>query len=191
MGTRMSSQESPRAYTCKKCGWSGMIVGRTRCTPCSRYSSKKWRMANPSYVRPRPHDYREKISAIKKRYRSTFTEERRIAESLKRKAWRQANKDRVRRLWKIRCEWLNSGDVTKEQLTELYESSGRCCHYCKSFVRALIGATRATGFDHVISRAAGGRHTISNMVVCCKSCNEKKAGQDRVQARNQSRNHSA
>ena len=43
------------------------------------------------------------------------------------------------------------------------------CHYCK----AVSPGTGMT-MDHVIPMSAGGAHDLSNLVVCCKSCNSSK-----------------
>jgi 5-methylcytosine-specific restriction endonuclease McrA len=47
------------------------------------------------------------------------------------------------------------------------------CAYCGDAVQTFA-SSRPSGFDHVIPLAQGGGHGPDNMVVCCKSCNDRK-----------------
>ncbi len=83
------------------------------------------------------------------------------------------NRARERRL-----SWYAAGDVTLEQLHEIYIRDGGRCVYCKAIV---VGPRFAPGdphgFDHLIPRNNGGAHTASNIVTSCGSCNQKKGTQ--------------
>lgn len=43
------------------------------------------------------------------------------------------------------------------------------CHYCKA-----VSPGTDMEIDHVIPMSAGGPHDLTNLVVCCKSCNSSK-----------------
>jgi 5-methylcytosine-specific restriction endonuclease McrA len=58
------------------------------------------------------------------------------------------------------------GDVTAEQLSELFARQKRCAYCKKPFIK-----TRPATIDHVIPLSRGGEHTISNLVLACKPCN--------------------
>jgi len=47
---------------------------------------------------------------------------------------------------------------------------GNCCAYCG----APVNVTRRTGLDHVVPLIHGGRNEPSNVVPCCKHCNNEK-----------------
>ena len=67
---------------------------------------------------------------------------------------------------------LKNGDVTTEQLKNLYNTS-KNCYWCgvKLF-------KENTHLDHLMPFKLGGKHTISNLVLACCSCNLKKQGKD-------------
>lgn len=74
-----------------------------------------------------------------------------------------------------RMRWCLSGDVTREQLIELFEAHNGCCHYCGIRIpRPRFSPLTPKGFDHKASMSRGGKHTISNIVPCCVNCNNKK-----------------
>jgi 5-methylcytosine-specific restriction endonuclease McrA len=47
------------------------------------------------------------------------------------------------------------------------------CQYC-----GVIESPRDMTIDHVIPRSRGGENTWSNLVTCCKKCNQKKGCQN-------------
>jgi len=73
-----------------------------------------------------------------------------------------------------RLEWLREGDVTWQQLREVYLRDGGACVYCGTPVRVVMDAIWGKGFDHVIPKVKGGCHTASNLVVSCRPCNSRK-----------------
>jgi 5-methylcytosine-specific restriction endonuclease McrA len=92
---------------------------------------------------------------------------------------RANNPETTKAAYERRMAWLRSGDVTPEELRAIYQESLGRCHYCGCLVeRPRFASTELRGFDHVIPRIQGGKHTASNMVVCCKLCNARKAKED-------------
>jgi len=84
----------------------------------------------------------------------------------------QRNPEKYRERNRQRADWLRQGDVTKAELQAIYARDGGQCVYCKNAVAsARFWPSAPTGFDHVVSRANGGQHTASNLVVSCRACN--------------------
>jgi 5-methylcytosine-specific restriction endonuclease McrA len=148
-----------RQYTCKRCGWSGEIVGPTRCPPCVRRSNNAWQS-----------NHRERQNAYLREYfkrphaRATLKEKMRQREA--------AGKNVAQR--QERVAWLRAGNVTWQQLREVYLRDGGACVYCGAPVSVSTLTSHPIGFDHVIPRVKGGCHTASNLVVCCRPCNARK-----------------
>lgn len=61
-----------------------------------------------------------------------------------------------------------AGYETREYLLEKWE---RACAYCDATNKPLQ-------VEHVVSKANGGTDRVSNLVIACKDCNEKKGTQD-------------
>lgn len=51
------------------------------------------------------------------------------------------------------------------------------CQYC-----GVIQASRELTIDHVLPRSRGGKNTWTNLVACCKKCNQKKRDRTPVEA---------
>lgn len=67
---------------------------------------------------------------------------------------------------------LKNGDVTTEQLKNLY-STCKNCYWC-----GIKLVKENTHLDHLMPFKLGGKHTISNLVLACSTCNIKKQGKD-------------
>lgn len=163
------SKEPEAAYLCKVCGWSGIANGRQRCLACNRRRTKLWAAANPDKVRARARAYSRR-----------FFYGRREDFNAKRRKYRKPETNKKNRL--IRQRWLEEGDVTSEQMRAIYAASSGKCHYCGAAVRARFTRTDPRGFDHVIPKCAGGRHTAANIVVSCRFCNSRKAIHEKLQS---------
>jgi 5-methylcytosine-specific restriction endonuclease McrA len=62
-----------------------------------------------------------------------------------------------------------------EERIQIWEDGGRLCHYCDRLLhRPGTKMGRNTHFDHIVARAVGGSHDLTNLVVCCKVCNREK-----------------
>lgn len=149
-------------YHCKRCGWQGEVgVDRPRCLECARRSVKAWRARNP-----------EKVKAQKARYDKRYRAERPEAYRAKRrKRYLPATAKRAR---ERRIAWLQAGSVTASDLRDIARLYNFRCVYCGTSVRPRYTPHDPRGFDHVISRANGGKHEKANIVTCCRRCNERK-----------------
>ena len=157
-----SKEDNPMThYKCGKCGWSGEVNGRPRCLACYRKYISEWRNRYPDKVR-------NQRAQQDKRNRET----RREWYNARRRRYRKPETNAMAR--RARIEWLLSGDVTREQLITVYENHQGNCHYCGKHVMARFTPFDPRGFDHVKSRSKGGKHTASNLVVCCRQCNALK-----------------
>lgn len=153
-------------YKCKTCGWEGEVKSRPRCLACARKRTVKWHKEN-----------REKSRAQARRYDKKFRLERPEEYNTKRRRYRKQSTNQKQRL--KRLKWLLDGDVTREQLIEIYERD-KVCIYCGKKVKPRFTVTDPRGFDHSIPRINGGKHTASNIVVCCRQCNELKGGKNEI-----------
>lgn len=149
---------------CKRCGAElphsriGLL-----CLICDRLRKREWRLANP-----------EKSRAASRyqawRYRTLYREER---NTVRRRQYKpEVNTRRKRR----RLDWLATGDVTSEQLKALYRQFDGKCAYCgrPAVKKPRFNPRNPTGFDHITPHPLGGKHTITNMTVCCGPCNANK-----------------
>jgi len=134
---------------CNKCGRERKIKWGERwyCGPCQRAKGRRYKENNRLLIRKKARE------------------------------WKRRNYDRLQNKSKniARKKWLLKGDVTREQLIELYESHGESCHYCGSDIKTIrFNPVQPLGFDHKTPRSRGGKHTIKNIVPCCADCNNKK-----------------
>lgn len=152
---------TPGPFICKKCGWSGVVLSRPRCLACYRERVKKWRSAN-----------RDKYNAQKARHDKRMRATRRDEYNAIRRRNRKPETNAAAR--RLRIAWLMSGDVTREQLIEIFNRDNGQCVHCGAKVSPRFTPTDPRGFDHVISRQKGGKHTAANITTCCRRCNELK-----------------
>jgi len=144
---------------CPRCGWVGppFPYGAWKCRPCDaeqKRQSRDRQRAAGTYRSPRqPND----VEAAKKR--RTYAK----------------NPEPFLARFRQRYEWFKTGDVTSDQLRQIWERDHGECQYCGQRVeRPRFHRFAPRGFDHIISMSKGGQHTASNLVVCCRSCNAKK-----------------
>lgn len=149
------------------------------CPDCSYRRVLAWKAKNPDRFRQlnresarrRAHATNPKARA---RYKVMRADPVLWMRYLERKRNERKLSDADRKRQARRRAWLRAGDVTLQQLVALHISSNRQCHYCGVIVTPRFRTNDPRGFDHVIPLAKGGKHTISNMVVCCKPCNTAK-----------------
>lgn len=66
------------------------------------------------------------------------------------------------------------GDVTNDQLLQLQQNA-KVCYWCNKPLK-----NKVIHIDHYVPLARGGEHTLSNLVVSCQSCNNKKHAKDPI-----------
>lgn len=152
-------------YTCGKCGWVGEVKSRPRCLVCYAKRVSEWRANNP-----------DKAKAQKARYQKRHRETRRDEHNARRRRLRKSETNAAN--YRQRLLWLIQGDATRQDLISIYEKAKGLCVYCGIKVRPRFTPTDPRGFDHVIARVNGGKHTASNIVVSCGRCNARKGVSD-------------
>lgn len=73
-----------------------------------------------------------------------------------------------------RREICKASGITAEELRLHYDRMHGCCVYCGLPVAARFSVSDPKGFDHVVPLSKGGKHELSNLVVCCHRCNSQK-----------------
>ena len=124
------------------------------CRPCINERARRYRK-NP------------KAQARIKAYMKSWLSKHAHSNSLTHKRWLDANK--------LRCKAHSCNNIAKrrfgvspiptDSILRLIEASASC-YYCGSLERL--------GFDHRIPLFLGGKHDLSNLVVCCARCNQLK-----------------
>jgi len=125
------------------------------CIKCAIQKTKQHALNNKSAIMERQRIYRqlngEKIKNRQKKYRES-TNGKIIRKNLQ-------NKRRIKE---------NKGDITNQQIINL-EQNAKVCYWCNASLK-----NKKVHIDHYIPLSKGGEHTLSNLVVSCKSCNNKK-----------------
>ena len=120
---------------------------------------KEWALENKEKLREYKREYylknKESILIRVKEYRKT--EQGKIVKRNSNHKRRTLTKD---------------GDVTTQQLKELY-STVKNCYWCNTKLNK-----NNTHLDHIMPLSKGGEHTISNIVISCPTCNLEKHAKD-------------
>lgn len=195
--------ESPLTKICSKCkiekplgefnNHKGRKDGKNNiCKTCSREDNLRYSKLNREVLRQYQVNYRDinKGVLVEKRKelyplkKELFSERQKAYYSENKEVY--AKKDRGYRQTSLgkasvsnsrhkRRTITKQGDVTQVQMLQLL-SDGKECFYCQcdlSIVKAHI--------DHFTPLSKGGRHTISNLVVSCATCNLRKGAKDPFQ----------
>ena len=134
---------------CRRCGNLTVHNRKRFCMKCDVKRSKLWKQLNPVLARKQQTK------------------------------WLRLHPEYARLAQLRRYSWLRAGDVTAAQLRDLMLRSKRRCKYCgRRIHNPSCTPSRPRGFDHVTARKDGGKHTITNMVVCCWTCNTAKAAKE-------------
>lgn len=104
---------------------------------------------------------KEKISEQKREYRKTVSAK--ASDFNKRSKRRSIEK---------------KGDVSILDITNIKQNA-KVCYWCHKPLKDL-----KVHIDHYIPLAKGGKHTLSNLVVSCQSCNNKKHAKDPIEFAN-------
>lgn len=110
-----------------------------------------------AYLKEYYQDNRETIATYKKEY--SQTPEGKAS---------QKNKNMRRRSTK------KQGDVTTQQLIML-DKNAKVCYWCKCSLKKV-----KVHIDHYNPLSKGGKYTLSNLVVSCQSCNNRKHAKDPI-----------
>lgn len=146
------------SWTCGRGHRFDQCPKKSDCPVCKLERTRKWESLHPD----RP-DYKRKprtsqFWTTRSRYRKT--------------PGARANQKLVAQK---RWLWLKAGDVTKLELEMIAAAANYRCELCGTPIRRFkFYTTDCRGFDHIIPMAKGGRHTASNIQVCCHNCNTKK-----------------
>lgn len=60
-----------------------------------------------------------------------------------------------------------SSKITTKELAQWWEAQEKVCYLC---------GDEGKDFDHIIPLSRGGEHSLSNLRICCTSCNSVKSG---------------
>jgi 5-methylcytosine-specific restriction endonuclease McrA len=150
----------------------------------SRAAAKRYREKNPEAERVYRNVNREQILANQARYRETNREQERARS----RAYHAANRTRRNEQstqWRAdnpeawhaiqarataRRRSLERGDIgnlSSQEWQEILEEFDRACAYCQARGVRLEQ-------EHITPLSRGGRHTKSNVVPACRSCNARK-----------------
>lgn len=170
------------------------------CKACVNLARRRKRAADPEAQRAKENAYwaanREKKAAKDKRWRTTHQESLKAYFRLRNithrnhlarnnrarylrnrerykplyRAWKQANRDKVRAS-NAKRKALKRGSpvntLTAQQWTAIKAHFGHACVYCGRKMAHLT-------IDHIVPISHGGAHTLQNVVPACQSCNSKK-----------------
>lgn len=134
-----------------------------------RISEKKWRDKNPDKVRlQKKREYQKNRVAHRMTAKLKYPGRKdKIVEA--NKVWRLANPNKVtaqvtrRRALKLNAD---TGTVTADAIKELKDLYNGVCAYC--------GKDNGKTIDHIVPLARGGKHDVSNLTMCCQTCNSRK-----------------
>lgn len=140
-----------------------------------RAATEAWRKGNPEKSRKHRREAAARIYAVR---RDDLL--RRSAEYKRRNAAKVAAANKARRATDhskllsrqhsaIRRARKRASQIGKVDLVAVYERDAGRCHVCERPV-----PLERTHFDHVAPLARGGAHTMDNIRVACRPCNERK-----------------
>ena len=113
---------------------------------------------------------KKRISERKKKYHIDNKERMELKQKIYKKT--ESAKISIKNTRMKRRTITKTGDVTTQQLQELYENS-KFCYWCNTNLK-----NKKIHLDHYIPLSKGGEHTLSNLVVSCPHCNHTKSNKD-------------
>jgi 5-methylcytosine-specific restriction endonuclease McrA len=133
----------------------------------SRAIKTAWRLRHPEKQKAARRAW-EKTPAGKAAHRRWYLANKKKAHAINArwiKAHPKINAARCSKRYALR-RGAASADFTAHEWAAMKAMAGGRCHYC--------GEERPLTQDHVIPVSRGGRHTASNIVAACRSCNSRK-----------------
>lgn len=117
-------------------------------------------------------DNKHRILCYKKEYgklnKEKLAEQKsRYYKSIKGKATLKNSKHKRRTIKK-------QGDIDTNKLLE-FQQNAKVCYWCNKSLK-----NKVVHIDHYVPLAKGGEHTLSNLVVSCQSCNNRKHAKDPI-----------
>lgn len=146
---------------CKKCNAEYRLANKDKRTKYLQDNKEKLSQQNKLYIQKNI----DKRIAYKKQYRQENKEHiaKYNAEYMKTDKGKIHNRNNVRR----RRSQIKDSDLTTSQIIELKTTTTKC-YWCHSELNEKYH------LDHYIPLSRGGKHTISNIVISCPSCNLSK-----------------
>ena len=152
--------------TCKSCVAENSRKYYSANKEARKAYNKKWYENNPDKARAARENWRsnnyDKALQSSRNWRSGNLEKAKEAT----RNWSRKNLDKRSAYENIRrSRKLSNGIyyISGKEIEKLYSSP---CYYCGSLSSITI--------DHVVPISKGGRHSIGNLVSCCKNCNSSK-----------------
>lgn len=170
-GVKYESEEARlAARRASKAKYRASEAGKAK----EREYAAAWRAANPDKVKANNartrEDYpRERYVETQQRCSARWYRENADRRAEEIKAWRQANPERLaeyQRRRRARRMGANP-DLTLEEWLDILDEFDHCCAYCQARGVKLEQ-------EHMTPLSRGGRHTKSNIVPACRSCNARK-----------------
>lgn len=141
----------------KECGSCHMMLSFTEFSPSSRGSGGLAAYCKPCH-KLRYYD-KTKAKEATQRYRDN-----------NRFKWRAAHRlNQFNRRSLIKA--TNDGSLTNEVLAEIY--SKEHCYWCGKFTDE-----KDRTLEHIIELSNGGKHSVSNVTMACKSCNSSRLNKE-------------
>lgn len=153
-------------------------------------NSAKWKKHNRSlHAALNMQSYYLHQEAINERRRKTYARNATTIRA-RNQRWKVAHREEARRysakyqqdhhqwmlhvsaLRRARLRGADDGTVTLLTLTDLVDRT-TTCPYCKALL-----TTENRSLDHMQPLTKGGRHSISNLMPCCRACNSRKGNKD-------------
>lgn len=171
--------QSGDSKTCNRCGTTKPVEQfvrckdgdgyRNQCKGCHYATTNTWRAQNKEHRREYDRRNYDRLSQQQREW-AARNHDRILAK--RRLRYKTPRALLYARLRAHERRVVKSGTVTPDQIAALHQQQGRC-YYCKKPFNNRRNAT----IDHVIPLSKGGQHNISNIVLACWPCNNKKRAQ--------------
>ena len=152
---------------------------------CARYQWKLYTNNNKKWIEIKKEErkrhyleyYEKNKGKIVENYRMKYREDEEFREKERKRVirYKHINPEKAmewgNKRQKIMAE-NSTGTVTRVEICKLF-ARFKTCPYCGKKIRS-----GDAHIDHLVPLSKGGLHTISNLVVCCSSCNLKKSAKD-------------
>lgn len=139
--------------------------------------TKEYYFSNIEDIRIKNIEYRknsfDKLKLAKQKYNKENMEK--VRERHRKYMQTEKGKLIAKNMKHIRRTKYKDGDVTTQQLKDLYKNT-KNCYWCNCKLEKTN-----TNLDHYTPLSKGGLHTLSNLVLSCSICNKKKSSKDPLQ----------